>query len=471
MTVEAFRSFCEEGVFCLLLDGFDEVEYRHREELERQILRISRRYANCALILTSRPAERFASWVEFKTYSCVPFTYEKFHHLISCAPFDPEAKKKFLKLADGGFFMEHRDFISNPLLALMMLMTFRDHAEIPSRLATFYKNCFLTLYSKHDALKEQFSRSKKLDQNDFKRLFGSFCFLTYLKSKQDFSLDEVYFFIERAAEHSQCKLPTEDILYEFIEAINLLYHEGMKYWFVHRSFQEYFAAYYATKVLTKDNDRVLDLFAQRRGDATLLLSYQLHPDLVVQDFIFPNVAPFRERFGDVLRKSRVSRYGYISCAEFTSDSQCARGGKEISQSSWGTEVNSLQFMQDCERLIQNIDYIQSHSDHLSNYHFALDRWWVDFFTDRQLDPNADYVMGFEVAPGSIDFWLSQAGKVSSREVMTQHVSDEVKRLAESIAREEEISLRRRVNLVNEWIIEKEIASKSKAASLASDFGL
>lgn len=471
MSVDAFRSFCEEGVFCFLFDGFDEVEYRHRDALESQILEISRRYADCALIVTSRPAERFSSWLEFRSYSCLPFTFQKFKELIEKAPFDSKARKNFLKLADSNFFEKHEDFLSNPLLALMMLMTFRDHAEIPNRLATFYENCFLTLYSKHDALKEQFSRNKKLDQNEFRRLFACFCFLSYLRSKQDFTVDEMYFFIEKAAAHTQCSLSIEEILHEFLETINLVYQEGMKYWFVHRSFQEYFAAYYATKVLIKDNGRVFDVFAKRHGDATLLLSYQLHPDLVTKDFLLPSIDEFRARFEPFLGKARLPRYALTSFLGFECRSVLLRERAEVSQSTWGIDNDLLSFVRDCEKLMQDNDRELSYNGFLSDYHHALDRWLNENRARFSKDGSQTFEIVLGIKPSALVFRVKDIAREGEGVDITAELSDDLIKQGELLVRDEEVLLRDRLNLVDNWLRKKELNVRSKEASLAEEFGL
>ena len=55
------------GGLLLILDGFDEVEFKHRNEIENQILEISEKYPKSLIVLSSRPDERFAAWQLFYT--------------------------------------------------------------------------------------------------------------------------------------------------------------------------------------------------------------------------------------------------------------------------------------------------------------------------------------------------------------------------------------------------------------------
>ena len=289
MSEDIFYEFCEDGKFIFLFDGFDEIERDQRDEIEDQILKMAAEFNDCSIVVTGRPNERFFSWSAFTVYSCQPFSYNQFCQLIEKLPFDCKIKRKFQKVATKEFFTEHKDFLSNPLLAQMMLMTYRDNAEIPKRLALFYENCYLTLFLRHDALKEQFRRSRLLDQDEFRRLFSLFCFFSYLKSKSEFYEQEIRDFIKMSIDRCNFSKPVsvDEVRQEFIETVNLIQQDGTKYQFIHRSFQEYFSAHCAVRVLSEKCRQIMQKFVDRRTDKTFDLSYELHPELVISKFFIP----------------------------------------------------------------------------------------------------------------------------------------------------------------------------------------
>lgn len=283
-----FAHFCSQGAFVFILDGFDEVIREKREELESQILALSKKFPSCGLVVSGRPDSRFDAWGEFSTFKAAPFGYDQFRSLIGKVPFDSETKRAFLKIATESFFAEHESFLSNPLLSLMMLLTFRDNAEIPGRLSTFYENCFATLYAQHDALKESFNRKKTLDQLRFKRLFSAFSLVSYLASKPSFDGAEFISTIEKAVSITGIAESVENISHDFLESVNLLVKEGQTYYFIHRSFQEFFAAYCVCNVISaRQQGDVLTKFAKRRFDSSLRLTYELHPRLVEDSLLMP----------------------------------------------------------------------------------------------------------------------------------------------------------------------------------------
>lgn len=284
---DSFKHFCKNGKFVFLLDGFDEVVKDKRAELESQIISMSQSFRDCGFVVSGRPDERFDGWQSFTTYRALPFDYERFKLLIERVPFDQSIKNSFLKLSTASFFETHNSFLSNPLLAIMMLMTYRDNAEIPTKLNTFYENCFSTLYSQHDALKESYSREKSLDRSTFKRTFSVFCLFTYIEDK--FALDEYEFieFIKKTKKYLDIDVATEDIAHDFLESVNLLIKDGTSYSFIHRSFQEYFSAYCVTSIITDRISDLLKLFAGRQHDATFRLAYEIHPSLVQERYLIP----------------------------------------------------------------------------------------------------------------------------------------------------------------------------------------
>lgn len=284
---KVFEYFCQQGKFVFLLDGFDEISRSRRQEVEEQILDFSRKHPNCGIIVSGRPDDRFGGWQGFSTIRALPFEFSQFSQLIDKVPFEEMAKTNFKRVADAKFFEKHRSFLSNPLLALMMLITFRNNASIPDQLCTFYENCYSTMFNQHDSLKESFNRVKCLDQAQFKRVFSYFCLETYRDSRT--SLDGAAFleYIESARKLAGISETADAIAHDFLESVNLLVKEGTNFSFVHRSFQEFFAANCVVNVISQSPEQFLGMFAGRRNDRTFFLAHELHPLLVNDRFLFP----------------------------------------------------------------------------------------------------------------------------------------------------------------------------------------
>ncbi|WP_424979320.1 NACHT domain-containing protein [Leisingera sp. S232] len=359
ISVENFREFCNEGQFIFLFDGFDEVKREQRAPLEAQILEMADRYLKCSFIVTGRPDDRFSSWSRFPIFSCLPFSYDQFCELIEKVPFDSVAKKKFQKLSNETFFNNHKDFLSNPLLSLMMLMTYKDHAEIPSKLSVFYENCFLTLFTRHDALKEQYHRKKKLDQDEFRRVFSVFCFFSYLKQKPQMGEDELRTLTSKAIEFTGIGISVDDLVNEFIETVNLIEKDGTIFRFIHRSFQEYFAAYCATKVLTEKSKEALSVFASRHLDTTLRLCHEMHPDLVASEYLLPEYKRCSESGLLPTNFQKSKPFEALAACQFKLSFSFTKGHEISRTTSWGPCNQYQDIVSSFDRIFLNENYFES----------------------------------------------------------------------------------------------------------------
>lgn len=281
-----FSYFCEQGRFCFVLDGYDEVVQSQREALQAQVLELSATYPKCRFVVSSRYERRFAGWQSFELFESVPFTLEQVRDLVAKVPFDEASKKLFLKQLNAEFYRENKSFLSNPLLAIMMMMTFKENMEIPKRMNIFYDQAFTTLYQWHDATKA-FSRPKTLDIDDFQKSFAVFCLLSYYKEKFEFTKTEVVDFIRQSNKICGIDKKVEDILLDYEESVNLLKQEGLVYVFIHRSFQEYFAAYAMMHIIPGKFGELLPGIKRRFNDSVLAMCYEMNRGIVVENYIGP----------------------------------------------------------------------------------------------------------------------------------------------------------------------------------------
>jgi hypothetical protein len=309
-----FQHFGDEGIFVFFLDGFDEVMRDKRADLENQIIEFSRKYPKCGIIVSGRPDDRFGGWQGFTSIQALPFGFDQFSELTNKIPFDQDIKVNFLKIANIEFFNQHESFLSNPLLSMMMLLTFRDNAEIPNKISTFYENCFATLFSQHDALKESFRRPKCLEQLEFRRVFAVFCLLTYRDNRPSVEQSEFTIYVEKARNFLNLQQDCTDIAHDFLESVNLMVKEGTNISFIHRSFQEFFSAVCATNVLPDDVSEVLNLFSRRTTDKTFKLAFEIHPALVNKEFLIPRYELLKTQKRLFTRRDSAKRFRACAAA-------------------------------------------------------------------------------------------------------------------------------------------------------------
>ncbi|WP_386372144.1 NACHT domain-containing protein [Sulfitobacter aestuarii] len=284
-----FEKLCEAGKFEFIFDGFDEVNRESRKTVERQLISISEKYRKCCFLISGREDDRFSSWGEFEIYSVSPLSLEDVRELIEKIPFDRKVKKKFLETLKEDFYRQHKSFLSSPLLACMMLMTFNENATIPSKLTEFYKSAFQTLLTWHDATKDSFERDRSLSVDEFRRVFSTFCLVSYYDQAFEFDDETFRRYMQKSLDYHGIEANLDDVINDVCESANLLQKDGLKYLFVHRSFQEYFAAECAMQVVSGKASEFLKVFAKRLRDTVFAMCYELHPELVFDKY-------FSERF-------------------------------------------------------------------------------------------------------------------------------------------------------------------------------
>lgn len=247
----------------LLLDGLDEIQSALRDSFNKDLEAFIKSYPGNPVFITSRPVDAFVSYSQFSLLDIEPLSKEQALALVEKLDFwDEESKQSFLVALDQKLYSSHQQFASNPLLLTIMLMTFSSFGEVPAKMHVFYAKAYETMARLHDATKGSFLRPlhTKLTPEDFAKYFAQFCARTYSDEVLEFSERSFASYMDKVINRipGGCGIRARDFLLDLTENLCIMYCEGEKYYFIHRSFQEYFAAvHFATdydEKLTKIGD-------------------------------------------------------------------------------------------------------------------------------------------------------------------------------------------------------------------------
>lgn len=309
---DQFERSMTSGKLILILDGFDEVNFALRTSVAKDILSISTAYPQARIMVASRPDEMFDSWQEFSKYQVQPLTKDQAVALVEKLDYDEKTKSRFLKELQNGLYERHKDFLSNPLLLTMMLLTYEQIAEIPSKMHIFYNQAFETLFNRHDALKCLYKRKTYTEMpiDDFKRVLSAFSMTSYAKRHVSFTREDVDVFLNSAKKLTNLDFSNEKFLNDLLESVCILYRDGLYYTYTHRSFQEYFAAHFLSYFNSPRREQLLAIMVSGApSDNVLRLLFEMNLEAVEQDLIMPM---FKKALTDTENvKGGVYRYARI----------------------------------------------------------------------------------------------------------------------------------------------------------------
>ena len=292
---DTLTEILDSGKGLLLFDGLDEINSGNRDKFEHNFEMFVDRYPHNLFIVSTRPTGTLTGIKRFAELRLEPFSKEQALELIDKLDFRPDLpriKEKFRQDLDEKLFYTHRGFTTNPLLLTIMLMTFEQFAEVPSKMHIFYHEAYTVLSQKHDASKGGFKRLLEtgVAANRFSDYFAEFCARTYRDEKYEFTEREFDYYYSKLYEprKDNNNATSEQFCHDLVSNLCLMFYDDA-YRFTHRSFQEYFCALYFSKQKDKYLSKIGELFENKRirtyGDITFNMLYDMIPEKV-EEYIF-----------------------------------------------------------------------------------------------------------------------------------------------------------------------------------------
>ena len=378
----------QSGKGVILFDGLDEIKSENCRRFYKEMENLADSYPEASYIVSSRPTMNFRGLSRFTVYDLQPFSQEQAVEMVGKldqSVVDPVIQKDFIMdLRNNRFgfdWRERKDFLGNPLFLTILLLAYEGNHDIPTERYLFYEQAYDAMAKKHDAAKaltREFATG--LNSREFQNYFGEFCTITYEQEKYDFTPEEISAYFQEVIEANELDTTPEAFIEDVTGKICLIYKDGGKYYFIHRSFQEYFVAYFFSRQLEQRYGAVLDIF-QRRDSAD--------HDSVVLPMLFDMeqnktelciIVPFLEQ----VFKDKNDDEAYEHFLEYFYPIICYEQG-DVTDFSMGTSDSSIyEFIADKYNFKEMID-----GDELPEMDYWVEREYV--YYDRNWDKDTDEI--------------------------------------------------------------------------------
>lgn len=298
LSMDELQTMLIDGKTILFFDGLDEINASYLKTFTSALERFLDRYTDNTLVLSSRPGDRFSFQRQCITLEMQPFTKEEAIRLISKLDYPqgkPKINEEFRNALGNGMYETHLGYSDNPLLLTIMLMTYEEYKEIPSKMHLFYQQAYQVLASLHDKSKDSFVRPLAMgcDTDEFAKYFSYFCARSYRKTDYAFTDDKMSrYFLLLQKKYALDNTSVHDFTADLCKNICLMQRDNIRYSFIHRSFQEYFFArffYLYLRDKSKLNALIplFDRTMERKNDIALPMLYDMDREDVTKFLIAP----------------------------------------------------------------------------------------------------------------------------------------------------------------------------------------
>lgn len=273
-----------QGKFVIFLDGFDELKSEKKQQILEQINDFVNKYIECNYIITSRTYSDIQHLPLFHNYWIQPLFNSK-RDTTHIAGFirkqfksnDNELSDKIITSIEKHINADYTkkqnyiiSFLSNPLLLILYIITYKHNASIPEKKYVYYRRVIDSLFFEHDSVnKLGFERQSQcnLSKEQYEEVLRVFCLISYLEGDVDWDLDLLTGYLNRTKEFMpSIHFDQKSFIHDMKTTYNLWIDDEGQLSFIHRSIQEFYTASYIKKASESQKDKLYKLLSNKSTD-------------------------------------------------------------------------------------------------------------------------------------------------------------------------------------------------------------
>lgn len=300
----ALEAILKSGRAVIFLDGLDEINRKNILKIKHEISNLTTQHKNACLIISSRPG----ALVEF--INDIP-TFKQ----VNIAKLDESDYYNFLtkigtenniadKLTNAIKEKPIKKILETPLMLTLLVQVYGARESIPENLPDFYKEMFHVLSHTHDETKPGYIRqwATELTTSEIAALFEAFSYSSIESASSSLSEDQFNQCHKEAMELSNIKTTTVGFRTDMIESVCLMAREGINTTYIHKSIQEFYAAFFISH--EKNDDAAMEFYASLTGierlirfDNVIAFLSQIDTERYVKFFLKPQRETFSKTYG------------------------------------------------------------------------------------------------------------------------------------------------------------------------------
>ncbi|MGC0881554.1 NACHT domain-containing protein [Pantoea agglomerans] len=232
----------------LMLDGFDEINSEHVSRIMDEILNINNQMST-QLITTTRPDTLVCNEPNITNFKVEFLDKEDIIAIINKLNvkngIDVDLMPALLETLSRNDALV--GVMNLPILVNLFYVSYPYLDSVPQSAVDFYSSLFVTLYLRHDKIKNHDrEKSSLLSYKEAFDCFNALCFMSLNDGNLDFTELSLSRYVESAMKVNGLlndKNKPEQLLQDFIKVTCLIQKDGFdRYVFLHKSIQEYHAA-------------------------------------------------------------------------------------------------------------------------------------------------------------------------------------------------------------------------------------
>lgn len=255
---EFLKAIIDNGDCIFFFDGYDEMTPDNKPVITKKLQDFMSKANRNKYFISSRYDDSLIGFYNnFDKFNIKPLSKDEAYQLLK--KFDNNGKTSnnlINKLEENDNLKILHEFLNNPLTVSLLYFNYKYEMTLPDTKYEFYNSVYKNLYKYHDLRKGgSFERIKysNLNITHFEKVLHYIGFYSLLRLKKTFYTErELLSLINNSKSHIGKDFEAIDYLHDLLETVPLFIKDGIHYSWVHKSFQEYFAAMFISNLPNKN---------------------------------------------------------------------------------------------------------------------------------------------------------------------------------------------------------------------------